>query len=569
MFTFFDIEVYRYDWLIVLLTDDNQIIKVHNDVEALKKRLSTKNILVGYNNYNYDDLILSSILMGRNHEQIYKLSQAIISGKRPRVKALPYLTLDVMQEVKLNLSLKEAQANMGLNIVETPIDFNLDRPLKEMEIEYVFRYCENDVRTTKELFEKREAYFTSKFEIVQTFKLKPIEVKKTETNLSAAVLKAKKRKPDEDRLLIQFDKRLKKNEIPKPIINFYEDIKNQYEQGADYQQLESQKFDYTLGGIQHTFGFGGLHGARENFIHKGNMMQIDVSSYYPTLMINNNFVSRAAESPDLYKQIYDERLRLKAKDDPKQEIYKLILNKVSGAMKSEYNALYDPLMNNNIVVNGQLILTHLIILLEPFAELIQSNTDGIIISYDLEMKDNILQLIQLFSKHYELQFDVDYISKIAQRDVNNYVIEYENGEVKAKGRMTYFEGGNWERNSLAIIDKALVDYYIHGIDVQKTVINAWKDNKLDLFQLVAKTGKNFTQMVHEVDGNMKPIQKVNRVFATNNKRLGSVYKEKDGKYMKVQYASEHCLVFNDDLRKMNKRYIDLNYYIKLIKSNLF
>lgn len=567
MFTIYDCEVFKYDWLIVLLIDDDQVIKIHNDVEALKERLSSKKILVGYNNYNYDDLILSAILMGKNNEQIYKLSQTIISGKRPRVKSLPYLTLDVMQEI--NFSLKEAQANMGLSIVETPIDFNLDRPLKEMEVEYVFRYCENDVRTTKQLFEERESYFTSKFEIVQTFKLNVTDVKKTETNLSAAVLKSKKKKPEDDRLLINFDERLKTKELPSPIIDFYKDIKEKYKQGIDYRDLESQKFDYMLAGINHTYGFGGLHGAKENFVYKGNMMQIDVSSYYPTLMINNNFVSRAAVSPELYKEIYNERLRLKALDDPKQEAYKLVLNKACGAMKSEYNSLYDPLMNNNIVVNGQLILTHLIILLKPFAQLVQSNTDGIIIAYELEMKENILQLIDLFSKHYELTFDVDYITKIAQRDVNNYVIQYEDGKIKATGRMANYEGGNWERNTLAIIDKALVDYYIHGIDIQKTVINSWKNNQLDLFQLVAKVGSTFNGMVHEIDEIMKPIQKVNRVFATNNKRLGSVYKEKDGKFHKVQYAADHCLVWNDDLSKMNKRYIDLNYYIKLIKSNLF
>ncbi|MBN3585205.1 hypothetical protein JYB64_22715, partial [Algoriphagus aestuarii] len=116
-------------------------------------------------------------------------------------------------------------------------------------------------------------------------------------------------------------------------------------------------------------------------------------------------------------------------------------------------------------------MTHLLVLLEPFCQLIQTNTDGLIIAYEPEIKMNILQLINLFSEHYRLKFDIDYINKIVQRDVNNYVVQYEDGRIKAKGRMAYFEGGTWERNTLAIIDKALVDYYIHGIDVQKTVIN--------------------------------------------------------------------------------------------------
>lgn len=569
MFTFFDIEVFKFDWLIVLISDDGEVTEIHNDKEALKKRLSSKEILVGYNNYSYDDIILSAILMGKSNEDIYKISKLIIEDKRPRVKPLPYLTLDVMQEVKQNFSLKEAQANMGLSIVETPIDFNINRPLNDMEIDYVFKYCKNDVLTTKILFEKREAYFASKFEIVQTFNLHPSNLKKTRANLAAAVLKSKKIQPKKDRLDLTFDNRIKLNELPKEVVEFYCNISEEFKKGVNYRELESLSLDYTISGIKHTYGFAGLHGAKENFVYKGPMMKIDASSYWPTIAINNDFISRAAESPELYKDIYNERLKLKAAKDEKQEIYKIVLNAMIGAMKSEYNTLFDPVMTNNIVVNGQLIMTHLLVLLEPFCQLIQTNTDGLIIAYEPEMKMNILQLINLFSEHYRLKFDIDYINKIVQRDVNNYVVQYEDGRIKAKGRMAYFEGGTWERNTLAIIDKALVDYYIHGIDVQKTVINAWKNNQLDWFQIVAKAGSSFTGMVHEVDGHMKPIQKVNRVFATFNKRYGSVYRVKDDRYHKVPYAAENCLVWNEEVSKLNKRWVDLNYYIKLIKDMLF
>src|SRR5690606_20577610 len=117
-------------------------------------------ILVGYNNYSYDDRIIASILKNFNP---YETSQKIINNKRFNLRLNNPLTLDVMQEIRQGLSLKEAQANMGLDIVETPIDFDLDRELTSSEIEKVFQYCQNDVLTTKELFEKRESYFTSKF----------------------------------------------------------------------------------------------------------------------------------------------------------------------------------------------------------------------------------------------------------------------------------------------------------------------------------------------------------------------------------------------------------------------
>ncbi len=544
------------------MTED-QVIKIHNDVDKLKKCLSTNNILVGYNNYSYDDIVLAGLLTGKDP---YELSQKIIRGEKVHA-TLEFLTLDAMQEIN-GVSLKEIQANMGLNIHETPIDFDIDRPLTAEEINQVFQYCENDVRTTKKVFQLREDYFTSKFEIVDAFKLPVTAVKKTRANLATTVLRAKPKKLPHDRLHLEFDRRLTLDELPREVVAFYENIKRRYIQGADHEALEKEKLEMEIAGIKHTFGFGGLHGAIENYRYTGNMLQIDVSSYFPSLMINNQFISRNAGSPELFKDVYEKRLALKREQDRKHEIYKIVLNSAFGAMKSEYNHLFDPKQFNNVTMNGQLILTHLVLLLEPFAQLIRSNTDGIIIAYEDGMKDMILEVIRRFGEHYQLALDVDDIHKIAQRDVNNYVIQYADGTIKAKGRMAKYQGGDWERNSLHIIDKALVNFYMYGISVQKTIIDAWKNNQLDLFQLVAKAGK-FDGMAHEIDGKMVQLQKVNRIFATSMLNYGNVYKVRDYKYYKVPNTSEHSFVWNDELSKMNKKLIDINYYIKLVQSNLF
>lgn len=571
MFTFFDLEVYKYDWLAVF-ERDGSLTKIHNDSEALRSFLSTISILVGYNNYSYDDKIIASIL--RNIDP-YETSQKILNGKRFNLRLQNPITLDVMQELK-GVSLKEAQANLGLSIIETPIDFNLNRKLSKQEIEQVFEYCMNDVLVTKELFEKRESYFASKLEIVKEFKLPAASMKKTRANLAAEVLKAKP-STDKDRLKLTYDKRLPKHELPKPVLDFYENIQSRYQQGENFEDLEKEKFSFNLAGIEHQYGFGGLHAAKENYKGEGNYMQIDISSYYPSLIINNNFIT----SIDEFKKIYDTRMKLKASGDSKQGVYKILLNSTYGAMKSKYNKLYNPQMANNIVVNGQLIITHLICLLENFAELIQTNTDGIIVRYEKGFEKSILNLLELFEERYNLKFDVDFIKKIAQKDVNNYVVMYKDGTIAAKGRFANFEGGNFERNSLAVIDKALVDYYMNGVKINRTVIDLWKNNKLEFFQTVAKAGK-YDGMAQEVleenlfggldTAGFKSLQNVNRIFAAKDKRLGSVYKtreENETKYTKVPYTSENCLVWNDSLDKLDKRKINLNWYIKEIERLMF
>lgn len=572
MFTFYDCEIFKHDWLFVFISDDGEVIEIHNDRDALERHLSTLHYLVGYNNYAYDDKITASILKDIDP---YETSQKIISGKKFNLRLQNPITLDVMQELK-GVSLKEAQANLGQSIIETPIDFNLNRKLTKEEIEKVFFYCKNDVQVTKQLFEERESYFTTKFEMVKEFKLPVTSLKKTQATLAAEILKAVPG-TEKNRLQINYDERLIQHELPQPIINFYQEIESEYKQGVDYTVLEKKKFTYNLAGLEHVYGFGGLHAAKEKYKGEGNYMQIDISSFYPSLIINNQFL----KNMDEFKKIYHTKQQLKLSKDNKETVYKRILNSVYGAMKSRYNKLHFPQMANSIVVNGQLIMTHLICLLEAHCELIQTNTDGIIIKYKKGFEKNLMKLLELFEKHYDLSFDVDLITKIAQRDVNNYVIQYKDGSIKAVGRFGNYEGGSFERNSLTIIDKALVDYYINGIKPNQTVIHCWKYRKFEYFQLVSKAGK-YDGMAQEkkedtlFKGNYSThfinLPKTNRIFATKNKYAGSVFKTRNGaeiKYTKVPYTSENCLVWNDELKKLDKRHLDLNWYIKEIEGWMF
>lgn len=574
MFKVYDFEVFPNDWMVVILDlQTNELVKIHNDKTTLLSSLSPNDILVGFNNYGYDDIILWAIKTDQNP---YEVSQKIIKNEFKRKVSCGHLTLDVKQETDNNLSLKEVMANLGLDIFETPVDFEKEN-LTDEEIELVFKYCENDVKATAELFKLREDYFTTKFEIVETFKLLPSDVKKTRANLAARVLNAVKIKDHKhDRLNIRFDERLKLDELPKSIVDFYKDIIKQYQNGMPADDLEKQQFEYQLAGLPHKYGFGGLHAAKENYVDEGNFLHIDAKSFYPTLIINNNFMSRASTKPERFKEIYNERLKLVEQNNPKADVYKIVLNSVPGGCKSEYNALYDPLQFNNIVVNSQLILTHLILLLEPFCELIQSNTDGLIIKYeDAQYREMIDEVIQLFAKQYNLMFSIKEINKIAQRDVNNYCVRYANGEVKAVGCMKYFNGGSWERNSLSIVDMALVNYYMYDVPIQKTVINQFKKD-LTAFQIIAKTG-SFDGLVHEKyengESQMKELQKVNRLFATKDYTCGGVYrvrKDNNGdKYHKVSNSPEQCFIWNGPIDEMDRRKIDLNWYVKMIQNQLF
>lgn len=576
---FYDFEVFKKDWLVVFISENNEEIVVWNDPAILKKALEKFDCIVGFNNYNYDDLILTAIMNKYNNYEVWKLSNAIVTGGnipsdvRTTARKLP--TLDVKQELPPNLSLKEIEANLGMDIVETPVSFNLDRELTGEELETVIKYCIHDVETTKKVFSLRKDYFESKFDICSEFKLDKLDVRQTRASLASKVLKCSKdRLPagvleNKDRLNITIVDELRVENVPNEILNFYKNIRQRFIDGESFEILEKENLVYSLCGVEHTFGFGGLHSARKNYAYEGKMLNVDVGSYYPSMIINFGFMSRASEHPDLYKNLYDTRMEYKAKKDNKQGIYKILLNATFGALKSEFNDLFDPVMSNNICVNGQLILTDLIMSLRPYAELVQSNTDGILIKYKEKDLDTIKTICSEWELNYNLTLDYEYVEKIVQRDVNNYIWKTEDGKIKGKGLFEKYDGGDFQKNNLTIIPMVLKEYYINGKDVRDTITNFILNRNIMPFQQIAKMGNSYDLMEH----NGQEVQKVNRVFATWDNSYGAINKVKNNngvkKYTKIANSSDKCYVNNDVIENTDTKLIDIDYYVRLVEKNKF
>ncbi len=273
----YDCEVLKYDWLMVF-KDSDYFKVIHNDRKELEtyidKLRESKAILVGFNNYHYDNVILANILLGNDP---YEISKKLIGNNNRSNQKLNIITLDVIQELPLGVGLKSSQANLGMSIVETPISFNLDRPCTKEELELLIKYCKNDVKDTEMLFLKRLDYFQSKFEIVKEFKLPAQDVQKTRAMLASKVLNCEKIVLPSNRLHIDYDPNINWNIIPKEVKDFYKQAEYDYRTGEDYEIIEKRKLKLNLCGVPHIYAFGGLHGALENYNGTGNFLHIDVS----------------------------------------------------------------------------------------------------------------------------------------------------------------------------------------------------------------------------------------------------------------------------------------------------
>ena len=271
-----------------------------------------------------------------------------------------------------------------------------------------------------------------------------------------------------------------------------------------------------------------------------------LNAMYPATMLNFGFLSRNVAEPEKYRQIRDERIVLKRNGDSRQNAYKIVLNSTYGASKDQYNPLYDPLMANNICINGQLLLIDLIEQIEKrfgdTCQLIQANTDGILVKLESpELYDKYVSVCKEWENRtgYELEHDI--YQRVIQRDVNSYIIINDKGNVKAKGPVV--KKLSPIDNDLPIINHAIKEYYINGIPVEETINNC---NELIKFQKIYKVTSAYKCAVH--NGEELP-NKVYRVFASKDQSNSAIYKLKIGKDTPDLFAGspKHVFINNNKI----------------------
>ena len=147
-----DFEVFRFDTLlgVIIIDKDSETMFQTWSLQQIKKFYldNVKNVWIGHNNFGYDNLILEAIVNNKSQEQIFKLSKILIGEHKLKCK-LPLITHDTMKGF---YSLKTTECVVGKNISETPVDFELDRPLTEDEKLLIESYNRDDINQTRDNF---------------------------------------------------------------------------------------------------------------------------------------------------------------------------------------------------------------------------------------------------------------------------------------------------------------------------------------------------------------------------------------------------------------------------------
>ncbi len=334
--------------------------------------------------------------------------------------------------------------------------------------------------------------------------------------------------------------------------------------------------------------------------------------YYPSLMIKNGYTSRNIPSPEVFKSVFDDRIAAKkAGDKVKSDALKLILNTTYGASLASTNPLYDARMGRSVCISGQLYLLELAIRLYrtiPELRVVQLNTDGIMIEFDDQYYDPVNEILNEWQQRTGFILEEDKIRFLRQKDVNGYLLAFENGKIKTKGG--YFSygippaGAFSINNNFVIVKQAVIEYFTKCTPVEDT-INACQD--IHKFQIIAKAGGGYTSvfrvpadfeqrkkqwqrnnriLVREspgksgkirrewknppftwenYEGPRREVQRVNRLYASVKPNMGTLVKVKpDGTVGKIGGLPESCII--DNQNRLTLADVDRQWYIDLARK---
>lgn len=253
--------------------------------EFIQSNLSE--VWVGYNSENYDKILAHGMLIGKitTPERAYDVSNAIIKSQdndTPLFQTLNKLGITDYYQSKILMydllgdgaffSLKQLEGFLGMDIVESVVEFDIDRPLTADEKEEVAKYNRADLYGTLERFKQRKNTFKTKMMLVKEFGLPINYICKTNAKLTEAILLSQNK---------GMNTRLKKNfqlcdlpinwDVPelKTIYDFFiEALKELERHKWETKKCDKKKLsmDLDILGVTHTFALGGVHGGIKNYI---------------------------------------------------------------------------------------------------------------------------------------------------------------------------------------------------------------------------------------------------------------------------------------------------------------
>lgn len=510
---FLDVECYVNYFLIYFKSKKKtHYFELHNnsalDVAQIN-RIMERFTTVGFSSISYDLPMIYYALTGANNKQLKKFSDDIIKGnvdEAPWVKLQKYNVrvpkhwdhIDLMGPTHAvgkapirTIGLKMFGARKHTRTLQDlPLEPN--SIIKESQYQLLRNYCLNDVNVTIELWDEVKDRINLVRKIGNKYDLDLRS--KTDSQIAESLIR-KEFNITTFKNEIDFNK-VYKYSAPEFIKFKTEELNNFYNliHDTEFKFGENKKIkannvfpkltfkDLKLNhDVKLTLGVGGVHSKERhrNVIPLCDefLLDIDVSSYYPVIIINSGFYPELIGDKFLkwYKGKFDERMIAKKNNDSLTSgTIKIILNGSFGKLGSVYSCLFAPNLLIGVTLTGQLSLLMLIedILLNSF-ELVSANTDGITVKGKKSKREELEQLLVNWEKTTSGELDRTDYKAIYNESVNSYIAILDKG-IKRKG--TYAVAGLSKNPVTTICNEAVINYITNNVPVETTIL----DNKHDI-----------------------------------------------------------------------------------------
>ena len=379
---FYDVEVFP-NLLIVnwkVEGENKPVVRMINpsssDIEDLLKFR-----LVGFNCRRYDNHILYARLMGYSNEELFDLSQRIISGNKNAFfgEAYNISYTDIYDFCSKKQSLKKWEIELGIHHQELGLPW--DKPVPEELWVKVAEYCDNDVIATEAVFNARKADFTARQILAD---IAGMTVNDTTNSLTTRIIFGNNRKPQD-----QFNYRDMGDEsevagrftITKNMV-FFSNLGDEYSvfdnegrpifPGYKFENGKSTYRGEEVGEGGYVYSEPGMY---------ANIALLDVASMHPSSIIAEELFG--PEYTKRFEEIKNARVAIKHKDfdtakkmlggvlgkylsdesvaDDLAQALKIVINSVYGLTAASFeNAFRDPRNIDNIVAKrGALFMINL------------------------------------------------------------------------------------------------------------------------------------------------------------------------------------------------------------------
>ena len=537
------------------------------------------------------------------------------SEKQLDIKQIDLFKLNHWDNPAKRSSLKWIQCSMDWhNVQDMPLHHSTVIKSKK-QIDDIIKYCINDVESTKKIMTLCKEQIglrgalTDEYNISLYSASEPriskelfLHFLQKETGISKYELRDGR----------TYRKEIHVNDILLPYLKFdvpeFNDLLTKFKSLVlDAENLKgSLKYNVKYRGVPVDFGLGGVHGAKRGiYIPKEGMtiMSSDVVSYYPNLAIRNGWSPAHLPSDQfcqLYEWFFNERKKI-PKSNPKNYVYKIILNSTYGLSNDKHSFLFDPELTMRITINGQLTLMMLFTMLSekiPGAIPIMTNTDGVEIMIPNQYKDLYMETCKEWELLTNLNLEHDEYQKLIVPDVNNYIGIYNFNEVtkadfvklqssnpealfkkegdkfyfaatKCKGRFDFKNLALHKNKSFQVIPKALYYYFVHGIDPKKYI-----HRNRDIFDFCGqtKTNRNWKFINVGVSNGLhysNDIQKTLRYYVSKSGSKIIKRNTQDDREINVVSGKWMQTIFNLYEEKYWSEYnIDYQFYLQRINREI-